>query len=193
MRSGNGCKHLEWQAWLLVVLFTYAKFTAGSIPDCFLVKGPFLHPQCRIDIQCRANGCFHEAVTLSEAGRWQEAADAWLEVLEAPGPALPEALRPHAHCALGDALQKLGRDTRAAEEFHTATNLAPGLAAAALRHGTALRRLGDFHGAEAAYRRVLRRPQDGGARQATMRELSQATLGAVARTCLPTADYRSDF
>ncbi|CAE7247134.1 kidins220 [Symbiodinium necroappetens] len=110
------------------------------------------------------------------------AASAWRGVLEDPS-SLPEALRPHAHCALGDALQKLGRDRQAAEEFTAATRLAPNFAAAALRRGTALRRLGDFRGAEAAYRSVLRRSS--GARQATMAELSQAWLtsaGAKAKS-----------
>ncbi|CAE7234135.1 Slc16a13 [Symbiodinium sp. CCMP2456] len=119
---------------------------------------------------------FQEALALSEAGRWQAAASAWRGVLEDPS-SLPEALRPHAHCALGDALQKLGRDRQAAEEFTAATRLAPGFAAAALRRGTALRRLGDFRGAEAAYRSVLRRSS--GTRQATMAELSQACSGAA--------------
>ncbi|CAE7751890.1 Ankrd17 [Symbiodinium microadriaticum] len=125
---------------------------------------------------------FQEALALSEAGRWQAAASAWRGVLEEPT-SCPETLRPHAHCALGDALQKLGRDRQAAEEFTAATRLAPNFAAAALRRGTALRRLGDFRGAEAAYRSVLRRSS--GARQATMAELSQAWLtsaGAKAKS-----------
>ena len=83
---------------------------------------------------------FQEALALSEAGRWQAAAAAWRGVLEDPS-SLPEGIRPYAHCALGDALQKLGRDRQAAEEFTAATSLAPNFAAAALRRGTALRRL----------------------------------------------------
>eukprot|EP00439_Symbiodinium_sp_Y106_P051648 s1124_g6.t2 len=119
---------------------------------------------------------FQEALALSEAGRWQAAAAAWRGVLEDPS-SLPEGIRPYAHCALGDALQKLGRDRQAAEEFTAATSLAPNFAAAALRRGTALRRLGDFRGAEAAYRSVLHRSN--GARQATAKELSQACSGAA--------------
>ena len=163
---------------LLVALVWHAHFTvpaAGSIPTSLRLR--FAGRPCRIQRQAQSPG-FHEALALSEARSWQDAAAAWREVLEDPS-GLPEALRPHAHCALGDALQKLGRDSQAAEEFATAMRLAPDFAAAALRRGTALRRLGDFRGAEAAYRRVLRRPTGGGKRQATLGEVSQASSGAA--------------
>ena len=81
--------------------------------------------------------------------RWEEAAVAWQQVLGLVD--LPSNLRPQAHCALGDALQKLGQDESAAQHFRLAegeawTSAAGFVHVAQLRLANAWRRLGRFGG-----------------------------------------------
>lgn len=115
---------------------------------------------------------------LSEAERWAEAAAAW-RALVCPGAGLPAHLRVHAHCALGDALLRLGEDEAGAAAFSNALAVDPAFAPAALRLGGALRRLGRLAAATAAYRRVFRRRAGGGRRRASRAELALAARGAA--------------
>lgn len=122
-----------------------------------------------------------DALELSEEQRWEEAAVAWQQVLGLVD--LPSNLRPQAHCALGDALQKLGQDESAAQHFRLAegeawTSAAGFVHVAQLRLANAWRRLGRFGAAERAYRRVFRRcPSAGSARGSE--EISRAVSGAA--------------
>lgn len=116
-----------------------------------------------------------DALEFSEQQRWQEAADAWQQLLAKDS--LPSDLRPQAECALGDALLKLGQDELALRHFYRATQgqgvtFAPGW----LRLANAWRRLGGFGRAEEAYRRVLRKPTR---RSGGQEDVSRAVVGAA--------------
>mmetsp|Transcript_83162 Transcript_83162/g.269226 ORF Transcript_83162/g.269226 Transcript_83162/m.269226 type:complete len:620 (+) Transcript_83162:14-1873(+) len=118
-----------------------------------------------------------KALRCSEDERWADAAEAWQAFLSLPAD-VASGLRSQAHCALGDALQRLGKDPLAAVEFAAATDLAPELPTPHLRLGTALRRLGRPRESAAAFRRVLRRTS-GRRRQATRVEVVAAVSGAA--------------
>ena len=115
-----------------------------------------------------------DALEFSEQQRWQEAADAWQQLLAKDS--LPSDLRPQAECALGDALLKLGQDELALRHFSRATQGQVTFAPGWLRLANAWRRLGGFGRAEAAYRTVLRKPTR---RSGGPEDVSRAVAGAA--------------
>lgn len=116
------------------------------------------------------------ALLYSQIESWAEAAAAWRALLDDPGE-LSVHVQAQAHCALGDSLQRLGRDELAADAFASAVRLAPAFPGAALRLAAALRRLGRPSAAEAAYRQTLRRSH--GRRTASRAEVAAAVSGAA--------------
>ena len=98
-----------------------------------------------------------DALSFSEQQRWQQAADAWQQLLSEE--MLPAELKAQAQCACGDALLKLGQDESALRQFQSASN--SGTPMAWLRVANAWRRLGQFGQAERAYRQLLKRPRVG--------------------------------
>lgn len=151
----------------------------------FHIHQPFQNFQPRI---LRGARCLQrrvsltDALELSEEQRWEEAAVAWQQVLGQVD--LPSNLRPQAHCALGDALQKLGQDESAAQHFRLAegeawTSAAGFVHVAQLRLANAWRRLGRFGAAERAYRRVFRRCPSAGSARGSDEEISRAVSGAA--------------
>ncbi|CAJ1435186.1 unnamed protein product [Effrenium voratum] len=138
------------------------------------LRGALVPRPVRPPPRVRRGASAPEAVALSAAGRWAQAAAAWRELLAAG--ALAPAARSLANCAAGDALQHLGEDDAAVEHFAAAEGAEKPPAAAALRLGLALRRVGRFEDAARAYRRLLRRPRRS---QATAAELAAAVGGAA--------------
>lgn len=136
-------------------------------PASPVIAGRWLHPGRHV-LELRAT--LTDALALSEQQRWEEAAVAWQQLISEE---LPADLLPQAHCALGDALQKLGQDELALQSFQRgARDWAPAL----LRVAQTWRRLGCFGRAEGAYRRVWRRRRGGAMSE---REVSEAVSGAA--------------
>jgi len=139
-----------------------AAWSAPVVPDRAAASSPFR-------LAAQEPGSLEGALDAYRTGRWDDAIDAYRDLVRASDDPAPEALRGY-----GRALMAVGRYDDAIEALSTGTpeNLRPRDPGAGVILGDALRARGRVDEAESAYRAAI----DGGGPQANVARLRRALL-----------------